>query len=306
MRIAVVGAGAVGGYFGARLAAAGHAVSFVARGACLQALRARGLQILSPLGDLHVEPVDATDDPAAIGAVDLVLVCVKAWQVAAAAAAIGPLVGAGTAVVPLQNGVDAAAELAAALPPERVLDGLCKIISASTEPGVIHHLGAEPIIELGEREGPVSARVERIAGAIGEAGIRAIARDDIRAAVWAKFLFIAAVSGVGALTRSTLGEIRERPETRVMLERVMREVAAVARAQRIALPADVVDRTMGFIDRLPPGTTSSMQRDIVGGRPSELDAQTGAVVRHGAAAGVATPVNQLILAALVLQEARSR
>jgi 2-dehydropantoate 2-reductase len=312
VRIAIFGAGGVGGYFGGRLAAAGHDVAFIARGAHLAALRRDGLRVESPLGDFSVFPVEATDTPAEIGPVEAVLVAVKSGQVAAAGQAIPPLLDGSTFVVPLENGVEAPAELAQALGAERVLGGLCKIISLLAGPGHVHHVGAEPYVACGELwpaagdRGAGEGRAERVVAALSAAGVRAQVPADIEAAMWEKFLFIAAVSGVGAVTRATLGELRTLPETRQLLEAAMREIAAVAAARGIVLKPDIVERTLRSIDALPAHGTASMQRDLMAGRPSELEYQSGAVVRLGKAAGVETPVHQLLYASLLPMERRAR
>jgi 2-dehydropantoate 2-reductase len=307
MRIAVFGSGGVGGYFGGRLAEAGDDVAFIARGAHLVALRERGLTVTSVAGDFRVRPVEATDDPAALGAVDLVLVGVKAWQVSEAAEAMRPLVGTSTAVLPLQNGIEAPDRLAAVLGADHVLGGLCRIIAYLEGPGHIRHVGVPPSVTLGELDGSSSPRVEAVRQAFARArGVTAEIVPDVRAAMWEKFLFIAAASGVGALTRAPVGVIRSQPETRRLLEQALEEIHAVARAHRVALPPDAVARTLAFVDSLPEDGTMSMQRDVIEGRPSELDAQTGAVIRLGEARGVAVPVHRLIYAALLPLERAAR
>jgi 2-dehydropantoate 2-reductase len=306
MRVAVFGTGAVGGYFGGRLAEAGEEVVFLARGEHLQALRDRGLRVESIKGDFLLQPVQATDDPAQVGTVDVVLVGVKAWQVAEAAQAMQPLIGSETFVVPLQNGVEAPGQLAAALGAEHVLGGLCKIISSRVGPGHIHHTGIEPYVAFGELDNRPSERAERLRQAFERAAVVTEIPSDIHVAMWEKFLFIVSFSGVGAVTRAPVGVLRSLPETRAMLEGAMEEVLAVAQAQGIALPQEAVPRTMAFIDGLPPGGTTSMQRDIMAGRPSELEAQNGAVVRLGREAGVATPLHAFIYASLLPLEQRAQ
>lgn len=306
MRIAVFGAGAVGGYFGGRLAQAGEEVIFIARGEHLQAMRRQGLQVESILGDFHLYPVQATDDPAQVGPVDVVLVGVKAWQVPEAARAMRPLVGPESFVVPLQNGVEAPDQLAAVLGPEHVLGGLCKIFSARVGPGRIRHAGAEPYIAFGELDNRPSERAERLRQAFLRAGVKAEVPPDIQAAMWEKFLFIASLGGVGAVTRAPVGVLRSLPQTRQMLLQAMEEIVAVAQARGIALAGDAVDRAMAFVDSLPPGATASMQRDILEGRPSELEAQNGAVVRLGREVGVATPLHTFLYHSLLPQERRAR
>lgn len=307
MRFAIMGSGGVGGYFGARLAAAGHEVTFIARGEHLAAMRRDGLKVSSIEGDLHLGAVEASDDPHAVGEVDAVIVAVKAWQVKDAAEAIRPLVGPETLVVPLENGVEAADLLAKALGEESVLEGLCGILAWKAAPGHIKHAGVSPFVRFGERDNRWSRRTERLKAAFDAAhGVTAEIPDDIQAAVWSKFLFICAMSGIGALTRAPIGVTRRLPETRELIEAILAEIAAVARARGIALPADAETRAMGFIDALPEASTASMQRDIMAGRPSELESQNGAVVRLGREAGVATPVNALIHAALLPQERKAR
>ncbi|HXH02109.1 MAG TPA: 2-dehydropantoate 2-reductase [Candidatus Competibacteraceae bacterium] len=306
MRIAIYGVGGIGGYFGGRLAQAGHEVVFIARGATLEALRRQGLRLESPKGDLHLPQVAASDDPVAVGPVDLVMVAVKAWQVAEVAEKIRPLLGPRTVVLPLQNGVEAPYQLAETLGRERVLGGLAKIISYIVAPGHIRHLGAEPYIALGELDNRPSERAERIRATLEEAGIVARIPQDIVAALWLKFLFVAAWGGVGAATRAPVGVLRRLPETRELLEQAMSEIATLAAARGVSLPADAVASSMNFVDALPDDSTTSLQRDITEGRPSELEAWSGAVVHLGREAGVATPVNGTLYRCLLPLELRAR
>jgi 2-dehydropantoate 2-reductase len=306
MRIAVFGTGAVGGYFGGRLAQAGEDVVFIARGPQLQALQERGLRVESPRGDFSVHPAQATDDLAQVGTVDAVLVGVKAWQVSQAAEAMRPLVGPDTFVVPLQNGVEAPDQLAAVLGEEHVLGGLCRIVSFLVEPGHVRHAGLEPYVSFGELDDRLSDRAERLRAAFARAGVTAEIPPDIRVAMWGKFLFIAAFSGVGAVTRAPAGVLRTLPETRGMLENAMREVLAVAHARGIALSEESIPDTMALIDGLPSAGTASMQRDIMAGRPSELESQNGALVRLGQEVGVATPLHAFIYHSLTPLEMRAR
>lgn len=306
MRIAIFGSGAVGGYFGARLAQAGQDVVFLARGAHLEALRTGGLKVESPLGDVLLHPVQATDDPAEVGLVDVVLLGVKAWQVSQAAREMRPLVGPGTIVVPLQNGVDAAAELAAELGPEPVLGGLCRISSSLIKPGHIRHMAIDPCVAFGEVAGGPSPRAQPLYRALQKAGVSVEILTDVRTALWDKLVFIASLGGVGAVTRAPAGVVRTLPETRRMLESAIGEIMAVAAAHKAALPQDTLPRMLDFIDGLPPETTTSMQRDIVEGRPSELHYQNGAVARLGAALGVPAPTHKFIYASLLPQENLAR
>jgi len=306
MRIVVFGAGGVGGYFGARLARGGEDVAWVARGEHLRAMLAGGLQVESPLGDFHVEKVTASDDPARLGPTDVVLLAVKAWQVPGAARALGPLLGPQTFVVPLENGVEAPGQVASAIGEARVVGGLCRIISQLAGPGRIRHGGVEPQVVFGELDRRRSERCELLRQAFTRAGVRAEVPADIQVAIWEKFLFIASTSAVGAVTRAPVGALRQLPETRELLRRAMEEVRALARARGVEVSADVLPRTLAFLDALPPDGTASMQRDVVAGRPSELEAQSGAIVRLGREAGVPTPVHDFLYASLLPLERRAR
>jgi 2-dehydropantoate 2-reductase len=306
MRIAVFGAGSVGGYFGGRLArAAADDVLFIARGPQLQALRTQGLRVESPKGDFTVPSVQATDDPRLVGPVDAVLLAVKAWQVPEVAQAIRPMLGPGTCVVPLQNGLEAPAQVAAALGPEHVLGGSCVISSTIAAPGYIRHLGLEPSITFGALDNRPDPRAERLRQAFLRAEVPAIIPADIRVAIWEKFMAIR-LGPVGAVARAPVGVLRSVPETRRLVERAGVETLRVARARGIDLAEDSPARMMAALDTMAPGIIASLQRDIEAGRPSELDALTGALVRLGAEVGVETPVHAFIYDTLLPQELRAR
>jgi 2-dehydropantoate 2-reductase len=296
----------VGGYFGGRLARAGHDVAFIARGATLTALRRDGLRVASVDGDFAIQPAHATDDPSDVGPVDVVVFGVKAWQIPAAAEAARPLFGPGTAALPLQNGVAAPAELDSVLGAGVALGGLCRIFAAVATPGSIRHLGVDPSVELGEMDDRPSDRVEALRAAFAEAGVTVAVPASIAAAMWEKFLFIVPTSSVGSVTRATLGEIRRQPATRRLLEDSAREIWELARARGVPVRDDAVERTLHFVDSLPAEATASMQRDVVAGNPSELEAQAGTVVRLAAEAGVDAPVNGFLYAALLPGETRAR
>lgn len=305
MRVAIVGAGGVGGYFGGRLAQAGEEVVFIARGAHLQAMQAHGLRVESPLGDVVVSPVQATAKPANVGIVDVVLVAVKAWQVAEVAQAIGPLVGPETSVIPLQNGLEAATQLSAVLGAEHVIGGSCRIYSLITAPGCIRHIGLEPTIIIGELDAQPRSRTERIRLMLEQAGIMAISSPQIQAELWEKFLLLR-WGVVGAVTRAPAGVMRRLPVVRQMVEQACREVIMVARANAVELPDDITARSMAILDSLPPIATTSMQRDIMEGRPSELDAQVAALERMGQQVGVPTPLHDFLHHSLLPQELVAR
>ena len=306
MRFAIFGVGAIGGYFGGRLAQAGEDVTFIARGKHLQALRQKGLRVDSMNGDFVLSPVTATDDPAQIGAVDVVMVGVKTWQVAEVAESIRPLIGDNTLVLPLQNGVEAPTQLAEILGREHVCGGLAKIFSFIAGPGHIRHSGVDPYIAIGELDNQHTARIETLLHAFTHSGIKAEIPADITAALWAKFLFVASWGGLGAITRAPIGVIRSFAQTRRMLEGSMQEIYEVARALKINLEQTTVSSSMGFVDTLPPNGTTSMQRDIIGNRPSEIDSWSGAVVRFGRDAGVPVPINEFIYNSLLPLELKAR
>jgi 2-dehydropantoate 2-reductase len=304
MRFGIFGSGGVGGYFGGRLAQAGHDVTFIARGRHLAAMRESGLRVESILGDFVVQPVKATDDPHQVGIVDVILVAVKAWDIPVAAEAMKPMVGEDTIVVPLENGVDAPEQLASSLGGQHVLGGLCGISAFIGAPGVIRHVGVQPYLALGELDHLPSKRVETLKEIFVRLdGISVDTPGDIHKALWEKFVFIAAVSGVGAVTRQPIGVFRAVPETRAILVCALEETAAVGRARGVALEENTADRILStMIDRAPEGMIASMQKDIMEGRPSELEAQNGAVVRMGREVGVATPVHAFLYASLLPME----
>ncbi len=306
MKIAVIGAGAVGGYFGGRLAQAGNEVVFFVRGKTFGALQNRPLRVKSIRGDFEVR-VPATNDPKEIGAADVVLVAVKTWQVREAAEAIMKMPSTDSLVIPLQNGMEAPEQLASVVGPGRVAGGLCRIVAEAVGPGEIDHYWAEPSIEFGELE-PLRhhERLEHLHAAFTAAGVRSDIPAEIAIAMWRKFLFITPWGSLGAVTRLPVGGIRSTPELRARLESALEEVAQIARAEGKDLGADSVSKTLAVLDGLAPDTTSSMQRDIMAGRPSELEAQTGAVVRFGRKLGVPTPVHDAIYRELLPLEEQAR
>ena len=307
MRIAIFGVGGVGGYFGGRLARAGHDVVFIARGGHLEAMKSRGLRVDSIDGDFVVDPVRATDDPSSTGHVDAVIVAVKTWSVPDAARSMAPMVGPSTVVLPLENGVEAAHHLSQVLGREHVLGGLCRIISFIEGPGHIRHTGLPPQVELGEQDNRTRERTTRLKDALEQAGIKARIPDDIHVSIWTKFINLAPFSGVASVTGAPAGVLAALPETRRMVKEGMEEIFSVAAAHGIHLPDDIVERSMTWFEhKLPPGSTTSMQRDIMAGRPSELESQNGAVVRLGKEASVPTPVNSFIYGSLLPREMRAR
>jgi 2-dehydropantoate 2-reductase len=306
MRIAVFGAGGVGGYFGGRLAKAGEDAVFIARGAHLRALQTSGLRVDDTLGDFVLPHVNATDDPAQVGAVDAVLLAVKGWQTAEAVQALRPLVGPETFVVPLLNGVEAADELSAAFGARHVVGGLCGVYGSLVGPGHIRNTAPIAFVTIGELDNTPSERVERLRQAFERAGVTISVAPNILVALWEKLLFVEPFGSVGAVTRAPADVMRALPETRALLEQAMREIQTVAGGRGVVVEESAIARAFMMIDGSPPGSTTSMQRDIVAGRPSELTSQTGAVVRLGRAAGVETPLHTFLYASLLPQEQRAR
>jgi 2-dehydropantoate 2-reductase len=306
MRIVVFGTGGSGGYFGAQLTRAGADVIFIARGDHLTAIRKHGLCIESPAGEAAFRPTLATDDPTQVDKADVVLVGVKAWQVTQAAEAIRPMIGPQTFVVPLQNGVEAPSQLAAALGSEHVLGGLCGTFSWVTAPGRIRSVGAGNYIKFAELGNRPSDRAEQLRRVFERAGVNAEIPSDIHKALWQKFLLVTSFGGVGAVTRAPIGIIRTIPETRRLLEQCMQEVLALARARQVALADTVVADTMTVVDSLAARGTTSLQRDIMDGKPSELEFWNGAVVRLARDVEVATPLHEFIYQCLLPQEMQAR
>jgi 2-dehydropantoate 2-reductase len=298
MRVAVMGSGGTGGYFGGLLARAGEEVTFLARGPHLEAIRARGLTVRSRISGGFTVPASATDDPAAVGPVDLVLFCVKAYDTDAAARAIRPLVGAGTTILPVQNGIDGAERIARVVGTGHVVGGLAAVSSVIAAPGVIDHRAGPDVIRVGELDGHPSARTERIVETLRKAGIKAELRPDIRVALWEKFVLICGLSGLTALTRLPIGNVLACPETRELYRATMEETDAVGRAEGVALPPDHVERTLRFFVAGDPGVRGSLYYDLAAGRRLELETLNGTVVRLGRARGVPTPANFAIYAAL--------
>ncbi len=298
MRIAVMGAGGVGGYFGVRLAAAGHDVAFVARGRHLAAMRERGLTVRSALGAATLARPGVTDDPASLAPADVVFFAVKLWDTESAAAAIGPLVAKGGVVIPFQNGVESIERIGAVVGVERVMGGVAYIAATIGEPGVIVHTGTMARLRFGPVHAAQQAAAEALHAACKGAGIEAELSADIRRALWEKFAFLAAFSGLTSVARQPMGALRGDPDLRATLEAAIREVWAVGRAKGIALADDFVAQQMKFADGLPAEMKSSMLNDLVAGNRLEAPWLAGAVARMGQAAGVATPVNATLYAAL--------
>jgi 2-dehydropantoate 2-reductase len=298
MKIAIIGAGAVGGYFGAKLVQAGYDVTFLARGKQLQAMKAGGIQVKSILGNFKVEPLNVSDNFQELGSSDLIILAVKAWQIAEIREKLRAIVHQETLVLPLQNGVMAAEELSKRLDARNILGGICRIISKIESPGVINHFGATPSIVFGELEGGLSIRTESLKTLFDQAEINSKVSDNIKSDIWKKFGFIC-VGGLMAVSRCTLGELREFGATRSLIRELVTENVLLADKIGIDMGNDYVERTLSLIDSLPTETTFSMARDIWERRPSELDYLNGAVVQLGIKHGIDTPVNRFIYSTLL-------
>jgi 2-dehydropantoate 2-reductase len=297
MRVAVMGAGGVGGYFGGMLSRGGNHVTLIARGPHLRAISARGLTLITDLERLTIN-CDATDDPRQAGTADLVLLAVKTYHNDQAIAAMLPMVGPNTVVLCLQNGIDSYQAAVAAVGAEKVLPGAAYIEARIQEPGVVKQTGKVVRIAFGELDGSDSELGKLILRTLEQSGIATQFVPDMHKILWTKFLFIATVAGVTSLSRETMAELASRPEWRPVILGCMEEIEAVARATGINLDAGVVERTMDYIEANLVQMHASMHADIMAGRPLELEAINGAAVRAGKAAGVPTPINDIIYAML--------
>ena len=306
MHIVIYGTGGVGGYFGARLAEAGNEVTFIARGTHLNAIRRNGLKVESPLGNIIVKPAIVTNKIHEVRDIDLILVCTKAWQIPDIAKELKQVITKQTVVISLLNGVENHEKLLVELPKENVMVGLCKIVSKIEVPGVIKHYSYNPTIEFGELSNEKTARAKKIDSVLKAAGINSVLADDIYIHMWMKFLFISTFSALGALTRATIGEMRTHPIIRGYMGQIADEIIAVASSKGIQLPVEIKEKQFAIIDQLEYDTTASLQRDIMEGRPSELEAQQGTIVRLGKELCIPTPINEFVYNCLILQEERAR
>jgi 2-dehydropantoate 2-reductase len=298
MRIAVIGAGGVGGAFGAALANAGADVTFVARGAHLKAIRENGLRVEGGRGQTLIKPAQATDEPATIGPVDFVMFCVKLWDVETAGAAIKPLIGPVTAVIPLQNGIDSAERLIPILGARAVMGGVAQISATIAEPGVIRQTGTFMRLIFGELEGGKSARGEAFLALCQKAGFDATHSDQIMTELWMKFILLATNAAITAATRTPVGILRDDPEIFPLFGRASAEVAAIARASGVRIPDDAEQTVVAFTRNAPPAMMASMAHDLIRGNRIELPWLSGKVVALGRELGVPTPVHEILYAVL--------
>jgi len=298
MRIAVVGAGGVGGGFGAALAKAGGDVTFIARGAHLAAMKSQGLKVQGPRGDTHLVPTKATDNPAEIGTVDIVLFCVKLWDVESAGEKIKPLVGAGTAVIPLQNGVDAHERLIPILGKNAVMGGVAQISASIVAPGVIAQVGTFMRMVFGELDGRRSQRGEDFLALCLKAGFEATLSEQILTDLWMKFILLASNAGMMALSRQPIGALRDDPDLRPIFVAAYQETIDVGRARGVALPADALERIVELTRHFPPGMKASMALDLDRGNRLEVPWLSGKVAELGRQLGIPTPTHNMVYAML--------
>ena len=306
MNIVIYGTGGVGGYFGARLAQAGNNVTFIARGKQLKAIQKKGLQLKSYKGDYLVHPANATSNILEVDNIDLILICVKTWQLKEVSEKIHSVINKNTVVISLLNGVENAEVLTSVLDKKNVLSGLCKVVSKVEDYGVIKHLSYEPTIVFGELNNEKTERVKRVERTFVNAGIKTKLAIDIKQEIWTKFLYISTVSAIGALTRATIGELISSEEIKKIMLQTAEEIVTIAKAKGVKFPDDIIKKQFQIIESQPYNTTASLQRDIMDGKPSELESQNGAIVKFGKELGIPTQTNSFIYYCLLPQEKKAR
>ena len=300
MKIAIFGSGGLGAYYGARFAESGHQVSFIARGAHLEALNKKGLTVFSPAGDLKLPEVTATSEPAHLELQDLVIVAVKTWQLESAAHSMAPLIGNNTMVCSFLNGVEAPDVLASVLGEQHIIGGLSRIFSKIEAPGVIRHFNDSAYVEFGELSGESGTdRCVQLKDAFESAGVETVISDDIRLNLWRKLILVSAWGGLGALTRSTMGELRKHSETRELVTLCAQESQSVAHAEGHLFADDLIETMWTFYDALPDAASTSLSRDILENKPSELDAWHGVIVRLAERHGIEVPNQRFVYNALM-------
>jgi 2-dehydropantoate 2-reductase len=305
MKTAIIGTGGVGGFFGGKLAAAGMDVVFLARGEHAHAMQKQGLTVKSLQGDFHVDHPVVKNTIPDMGPCDLILTCVKAWQIKEIREELTTIIHPDSVVIPLQNGILAVEELGETINPSQILKGLCRIISKIDGPGLINHFGVNPIIIFGEQDKSITPRLQAIKAVFDKAGINNEISPDMDAELWKKFIAIC-VSGLLAVTRTTYGEMRELPETRQMMIDLLNEIYHLSQKEGVNIEPSFVDKTVSFIDSFPYNSTSSLTRDVLEGKPSEIWYQNGTAVKLGEKHGVPTPVNRFIFNSILPGELRAR
>ncbi|SEK91524.1 ketopantoate reductase [Aquimarina amphilecti] len=306
MHTVVIGLGGVGGYFGGKISHSGQKVSMIARGNHFKIILKNGLKVKSIDGNFETKPFLVTDDIKKVDKADLILICTKSWQVIEAAELIKPILKENTVIIPLQNGADNAEKVMSVIDKKHVLGGLCKIYSKIEFPGIISHFGHTPEVVFGELNKNRSDRLLRVKEVFDKAGFKSKISENIQVDIWSKFMFIATVSGLGALTRATIGEMYAHPELNKMLRDTASEIYQVALKKEVAMPPNIVDGIMNFIGKQPYMATASAQRDIMESRPSELDNFNGFIVKEGEKLQIKTPTNTFVYSCLQPMEAKAR
>jgi len=306
MKILIFGIGGVGGYFGGKLARAGYNVTMIARGKHLEAINKNGLEVESINGNFKVKPNLVTDELAEVPTPDLVILGIKSWQIQEVANKLKPIISTETMVLPLQNGANNVEKLLEILPKQNVLAGLCHIVSFLEKPGKIKHVSFEPRITFGEIDNSTSERIQRLKTVFEKAGITNFNPENIQLEIWKKFLFITTISGLGGLTRVSIDKIRESEYLYDLLLKTAQEIKLIANAKGILLAEEHLEKAFEIIQNQPPGTTASTQRDIMAGRPSELENFNGFIVKEAEKLGIATPVNKMIYECLLPMEKEAR
>ena len=306
MKILIFGIGGVGGYFGGKLAQAGYNVTMIARGKHLEAINKNGLEVESINGNFKVKPNLVTDELAEVPTPDLVILGVKSWQIQEVANKLKPIISTETMVLPLQNGANNVEKLLEILPKQNVLAGLCHIVSFLEKPGKIKHVSFEPRITFGEIDNSTSERIQRLKTVFEKAGITNFNPENIQLEIWKKFLFITTISGLGGLTRVSIDKIRESEYLYDLLLKTAQEIKLIANAKGILLAEEHLEKAFEIIQNQPPGTTASTQRDIMAGRPSELENFNGFIVKEAEKLGIATPVNKMIYECLLPMDKEAR
>ena len=306
MNIVIYGTGGVGGYFGTRLAQAGNNVTFIARGKHLEAIKEKGLQLKSSKGNYLVYPANATSSISEIKKIDLILICVKTWQLNDAAEKIKAVLNENTILISLLNGVENTTILGAIIDKKHILGGLCKVVSKIEDYGIINHISYEPTIVFGELDNTKTERVLLLEQIFLNSGITTKLATDIQYEIWTKFLFISTISAIGALTRANIGEMLASVEIKKIMQQTAEEILSIAKASEVNLPENIIGNQFQIIENQPYNTTSSLQRDIMEGKPSELEAQNGTVVKMGKELGIPTPINAFIYNCLLPQEKKAR
>jgi len=306
MEILVYGVGGVGGYFGGKLAKAGHNVSMIARGEHLKAIQENGLEVESVKGNFKIKPKVATSEVSEVSKPDLIILGIKSWQIPSVSRELKAIIGNNSIVLPLQNGADNYEQLIETLPKKNVLAGLCFIVSFIEKPGKIKHMAYDPKIVFGENDNKQTDRVLKIQHILNEAGIENNIPENIQLEIWKKFLFICTISGIGGLTQVPINKIRESKFLYEMMRKSAKEIVEVGKAKGIPLTESHIEKTFEIIDSQPEGTTASTQRDLMNGKPSELDNFNGFIVKEGEKLNVETPVNRYIYECLKPIEAAAR